>query len=122
MPQEDHGLVNAEPFQVTTIDMADNHVCSSGMLCYPTSRQHIRLRDLHRSSSHEIQIDSRLLLDQALTIDAAGTVKYSLYLIHHAEGVLSCTHQHRINSTLSTFLLFVGPPQAGGAWFTKDQR
>jgi hypothetical protein len=101
-------ITNAEPFQVATIAMADNHIYSSGMLCYSTSRQHIRLRDLHRSSTHEIEIDSRRLLDQALR-ESTGTVKYSLFPIHYAEGVLSCTYQHRIMSTLSTFLLFIDP-------------
>ncbi|KAH6665909.1 hypothetical protein F5X68DRAFT_265725 [Plectosphaerella plurivora] len=99
-------ITNAEPFQVATIAMADNHVYSSGMLCYSTSRQHIRLRDLHRSSTHEIEIDSRMLLDQAL---AESVGKYVFYPIHYAEGVLSCTYQHSIQSVLSTFLLFVDP-------------
>ena len=90
--------------------MADNHVYSSGILCYSTSRQHIRLRDLHHSSTHEIEIDSRLLLDQALA-ESIGKVKYVFYPIHYAEGVLSCTYQHSIQSVLSTFLVFVDPRQ-----------
>lgn len=101
-------IASAQPFQVAVVATADNFIYSSGMLCYSTSRQHIRLRDLRYSSTDEIEIDSLALLNEAHPVPQR-MAKYSFWPIFYSEGTLSCIYQHRIGTDASSHMVVIDP-------------
>lgn len=71
---------------------AQTWLYGNGVLCYIRDRQ-LRLLDVHHSAEHEIVVDIRTLLEEA--IPASRTSRNcGFQLLHHAHGIVSCLYTH----------------------------
>lgn len=80
------------PFLVAVVAFAEDWMYENGVLCYLSGRQ-LRVLDLHRPGTHEIVVDTRKLLRDALRgLQARRSSHHRLRLLHHSHGIVSCVY------------------------------
>ncbi|KAJ9156142.1 F-box domain-containing protein [Pleurostoma richardsiae] len=83
-------ISSAKPYLVALVAVAESYLFANGLLCYILEGR-LRVLDLHRSSRSEIVIDIRTLLTEEID-GYQDTKKNRFYLLHYAEGVVSCLY------------------------------
>ncbi len=91
---------------------AESFLYVNGMLVYQLDKK-LRILDLHGSSSTEVIVDIRLLLDDSIP-GSRDTKKYKFRLVHFADGYLSCRY-YRYEPTPQTWLLVFDIHDPSGA-------
>lgn len=78
------------PYLIANVAFADEWLFENGVLCYLRGRE-LRILDLHHSWKHEIVVDTRRLVFEALK-DSHARHKYKLKLLYYSDNIVSCTY------------------------------
>ncbi len=97
-------IASVEPFLVAIVAVGDSFLYIDGKLLYILDRN-LRILDLHNSGETELVIPIRTLLDDSLE-ESLGTAKYKFYLVHYADGIVSCRYTHSNPETESWLIAF----------------
>ncbi|KAL2259855.1 hypothetical protein VTK26DRAFT_6326 [Humicola hyalothermophila] len=98
-------ISSVSPYLVAVVGHAETWLYENGVLCYVRRRQ-LRVLDLHRSAAHEIVIDTRRLLDQAIP-EPRANCRYRFQLLYYADDIISAlyTHARHGETTRSSWLV-----------------
>ncbi|KAK4131161.1 hypothetical protein BT67DRAFT_388965 [Trichocladium antarcticum] len=105
-------VASVSPYLVAIVAFAETWLYEKGILCYVRGSQ-LRMSNLHRSATHELVVDIRKLVDQA--IDAPWpSRRFRFQILHCADDIVSCLYTNARHGQAScSSRLVVFNPRAG---------
>jgi hypothetical protein len=101
-------ISTAAPFLAAIVAETEAWLFENGVLCHLHGDK-LRILDIHGSASHELVVDIRRLLDEALP-ESRSFPKYEFHPLYYSDGIVSCRYSHR-DPRLRSWLVVFRPAQ-----------